>query len=154
MDTAEITRKFHAIGPKLASKALVRAMRMGANIVRKDAQQRARRFDNPATPAKVWKEVVVRVNNKQGKRVNGVVVQVGVKGGARRYKDTKENRKKKRVGGTYEGPGAVYYWRFLEFGTKFAAAQPFMRPALASNVDAVMNAAADALRNELDAEYK
>jgi HK97 gp10 family phage protein len=47
-----------------------------------------------------------------------VVVQVGVRGGARPRKGTEDTG----------------HWRMLEFGTSQMPAQPFMRPALADNV--------------------
>lgn len=118
--------------------------------MRDDAKRRARRFDDPKTPNKVWKEVAVRADAKASRAVGGMVMKVGVRGGARRYTNNKQNRKLGRVGGAYEGPGNVYYWRFLEFGTEKMAAQPFMRPALASNIQPVTEAIVRELKVQLD----
>src|SRR5690606_21891053 len=69
----------------------------------------------------IWKKIVTRYNGKASKRVGGVVVQVGVQGGAKPQK----------------GDHDTGHWRLLEFGTSQMAAQPSMRPALESNVQAV-----------------
>jgi HK97 gp10 family phage protein len=42
--------------------------------------------------------------------------------------------------------GDTRHWRYIEFGTESIAAQPFMRPALASNAERV----AAAVMAELD----
>lgn len=134
----------------LQKKALRSAMRKGANIVKAAAVAQAKSFDDPSTPKQVWKEITVRNNSKLGKRNGGLALQIGVKGGAKEYKDTSKNRRKGRVGESYEGPGKVFYWRFLEFGTSKMRARPFMRPALASNVDKVISTIAAALSKQLD----
>lgn len=131
---------------KVQRKVVASAMRKGAAIVRKAAQTKAKTFDRAETPNKVWKEVTVRTNSRLGRQNNGYALSVGVKGGARRYTNNAKNRRQGRVGATYEGPGKVYYWRFLEFGTQKMKAQPFMRPALSENVEQVM----DVVAAELD----
>lgn len=132
-----VVRKLRELGPKLAKKGLGASLRKGAVIVRKAAQNRARQFDRSATPAKVYKEIVVRTSSKGFDKYGSVKVQIGVRGGAKRYVNNQKNRRAGRVGGRYEGPGNVYYWRFLELGTSKMRAQPFMQPALAENVEKV-----------------
>jgi len=138
------------LGPKLEKKYLNKALRKGAVIVRSAAQARAKAFDDPKTPQQVWKEIAIFRSTELGRKNGGVALQIGVKGGAKKYKDNKNNRRQKRVGQTYMGPGAVYYWRFLEFGTSKMRAQPFMRPALANNVDAVTKAITDEINSGID----
>lgn len=138
--------KLKTLGPKLEKKYLAKSLRKGANIVKAAAQARAKQFDDPKTPQMVWKQIAVYTSAQLGKQNGGVALQVGVKGGARRYKNNKYNRSKQRVGQVYMGPGAVYYWRFLEFGTSKMKAQPFMRPALENNIQKVT----DAITNNLN----
>lgn len=145
-----VVQKLRTLPVKLQKRYLNKAMRKGANIVKKAAQDKAKTFDNPSTPNKVYKEIVVRSNAKLGKREGGIAMQVGVKGGAKRYRDNKANRRSGRVGQSYEGPGKVYYWRFLEFGTSKMAAEPFMRPALANNVSTVTDVITSELNTGLD----
>lgn len=147
-----VLQKMRTLSPKLQRKGLVAAVRKGANIVRDDARNRAKQFDDPATPEKIWKEIVVRLNGRRSRQEGGVVMQVGVRGGAKEYKDNAKNRRAGRVGGQYEGAGSagLFYWRFLEFGTSKMAARPFMRPALESNVDKATDAIVTELNRQLD----
>jgi HK97 gp10 family phage protein len=139
------------LGTKLQRKYLGKAVRKGATIVRLDASARARTFDRADTPNKIWKEIVVRSNSRLARKNGGIALSVGVKGGARQYVNNKTNRQQGRVGGQYEGPGKVYYWRFLEFGTKKMAKQPFMVPALQGNVDKVTTVIVNELNLGIDA---
>jgi HK97 gp10 family phage protein len=147
-----ILAKLKTLGPKLQKKALNAAMRKAMGIVRKSAVAGAKRFDDPATAQSIAKEIVVRSNTKKARRMGPghFLVQVGVKGGAKSYVNNRKNRSAGRVGGSYEGGGNVYHWRFLEFGTKDMRAQPFMRPALAENVDAVTNTMTTELDKAID----
>lgn len=135
---------------KLQRKYLAKAVRAGAAIVRKDAQNRAKRFDDPRTPNAVWKEIAVRSNGRLARQNGGIALSVGVKGGARQYKNNAKNRAAGRVGGQYEGPGKVYYWRFLEFGTEKMRKQPFMEPALRANVEPATDAIVNVLNQGID----
>lgn len=133
---------------KEMKKAVTASLRKGANLVKKDAASRAQAFDDPSTPAQIFKEIVVRtgkVSNREDVRL-----RVGVKGGAKNFKDTKQNRRMGRVGKAYEGGGNVYWWRFLEFGTSKMAARPFMRPALAENTNKVIALFRDNLGPAID----
>jgi HK97 gp10 family phage protein len=127
-----VLRKMREISPKLQRKGLVAAVRKGANIVRDDARNRAKAFDDPSTPKPIWREIVSKVNGRRGRQEGGVVMQVGIRGGARESGDN------------------VFYWRFLEFGTSKMAARPFMRPALESNVDKATDAIVTELKRQLD----
>jgi HK97 gp10 family phage protein len=138
------------LAPKLQRKYLGRAVRKGAAIIRKAAQGKARAFDRPDTPNKIWKEIVVRTNSRLGKRNGGIALQIGVKGGAKQYQNNKENRRSGRVGKQYEGAGKVYYWRFLEFGTKKMHPQPFMIPAMTENIENATAAIVDDLNAGID----
>src|SRR5699024_2178586 len=142
-NAAELERTLRQLPAKLQKRAVKSAARKGANVIKKAAQQNAKRFDDPATASKVWKEITVRAGKRR--RNGDVVMRVGVKGGAKRYVNNKENRRLGRVGGSYEGPGAVYYWRFLEFGTSKMRAQPFMRPAMSEHWHKAMDVTAEAL---------
>lgn len=138
------------LGPTLEKRFLNKAVRKGAEIVQASAQQRAKVFDDPSTPAAIWKEIAIYTSAKLGKENGGVALLVGVKGGAKKYVNNKNNRRLGRVGQTYMGPGAVYYWRFLEFGTSKMRAQPFMRPALAENVGPATDAIVSEINSGID----
>lgn len=146
----EVMKKLAAVAPGVAKTYLRKALNKGAKIVQKAAVARAKRFDRPGTPKKVYEEIVVRANAKLGKLEGGYAISIGVKGGAKHYVSNRNNRAAKRVGKRYEGPGNVYYWRFLEFGTSKMKAQPFMRPALANNVLPVTTAIVSELNAGID----
>lgn len=142
-----VMEKLRTLAPKMRKRAINTAMRRGMAIVRKSAVSAAQRFDDPETASNISREIVVRSNAKKARQMGdgSFLVQVGVKGGAKSYVNNRANRRAGRVGGSYEGGGNVYHWRFLEFGTSKMRAQPFMRPALASNVDSVTNTVAKEL---------
>lgn len=145
-----VLARLRELSSKMQKKFVAHAVRKGANIIKKAAVDKAKRFDNPKTAKRVYNEITTRTNSKLGKKNGGVAISVGVKGGAKQYKNTNENRRKKRVGASYEGPGNVYYWRFLEFGTSKMKAQPFMRPAVENNVTQVTEAIVADLNDQLD----
>ncbi len=147
----EVVKKLREMAPKLRKKALNASMRKGMAVVRKDASDRARQFDDPATKSQIWKEIVVRSNAKKARRMGAgtFLVQVGVKGGAKQYVNNRQNRRSGRVGQSYEGGGNVFHWRFLELGTKDMPARPFMRPALANNVSKVTEIVSAELANAI-----
>ncbi|SSR93858.1 phage protein, HK97 gp10 family [Acinetobacter baumannii] len=130
-------RKMRAIGNEKTVKRIARkAMRQAMNIVRDEARQKVKRLDDPTTPEKIWKEVVVQ--NGRSRNKNALVMRVGVRGGARiPYTNNAQNRRAGRVGKTYQSDGRVFYWRFLELGTSRQPATPFLRPALYENIEQI-----------------
>ncbi|ENW5234524.1 HK97-gp10 family putative phage morphogenesis protein [Acinetobacter baumannii] len=130
-------RKMQAIGNEKTVKRIARkAMRQAMNIARDTARQKVKRLDDPTTPEKIWKEIVVQ--NGRSRNKNTLVMRVGVRGGARiPYTNNAQNRRAGRVGKTYQTDGRVFYWRFLELGTSKQPATPFLRPALYENIEQV-----------------
>lgn len=153
----ELKRVLAELPDKIKKKALGSAVRKGAAIVKNAAVTGARALDDRDTPEAIWKNVAVQFSAKQSKKENGIVFRVGIRGGAKQYASTRENRRKGRIGGTYvvggskTNPGGdTFYWRFLEFGTSKIAARPFMTPALRDNVQQVTDVVARELSVELD----
>ncbi|ENR6275825.1 hypothetical protein J558_4094 [Acinetobacter baumannii 1106579] len=130
-------RRMRAIGNDKTVKRIARkAMRQAMNIARDEARQKVKRLDDPTTPEKIWKEIVVQ-NGRSGNK-NTLVMRVGVRGGARiPYTNNAQNRRAGRVGQTYQADGRVFYWRFLELGTSKQPATPFLRPALYENIEQI-----------------
>ncbi|HAV2933049.1 TPA: HK97-gp10 family putative phage morphogenesis protein [Acinetobacter baumannii] len=130
-------RRMRAIGNDKTVKRIARkAMRQAMNIARDAARQKVKRLDDPATPEKIWKEIVVQ--NGRSRNKNTLVMRVGVRGGARiPYTNNAQNRRSGRVGKTYQADGRVFYWRFLELGTSRQPATPFLRPALYENIEQI-----------------
>lgn len=118
------------------------ALRKAAQVVRDAARANASRVDDPQTPENIAANIVERWNGRQFRRTGDLGFRVGVLGGARQT----GGRQRRRGRNTLEGLGEIagqgrmnpggdtFYWRFVEFGTSRAPAQPFLRPALSQNV--------------------
>ncbi|WP_158891883.1 MULTISPECIES: HK97-gp10 family putative phage morphogenesis protein [unclassified Pseudomonas] len=121
---------------KIQKRSVRRAAREAMKIVRDEAIERANIQDRPDTPMNIADFIVIREGTIKGRRAGGIVMRVGVMGGARYDKNS---------------PNPTY-WRFVEFGTEKAEARPFMRPALDNNVPDVIQTFVDVLNDELNKE--
>lgn len=146
----EVLAKMRALGPGLAAKGARTAMRKAANVVRDAAKANAAKLDRPETPLRIADNIAVQFSAKTLKTTGDVMMRVGVRGGAKQYSNTRENRGKGRVGTEYAIGGSTFYWRFLEFGTSKMPARPFMRPALQENIGRATDVAVVELNKALD----
>lgn len=137
------TDKMVGLAPKLRRSGLRKAARQAMNIVRDDAKARARALDDPETAEKVWKNIVTQESARQGRREGGVVMKVGIRGGA------SSNQHSKDASGNPGGD--TRHWRYLEFGTQYTPPAPFMRPAFSTNVNAVTDRFVQVFVQEIDA---
>lgn len=130
-----VLAKFKALSSdKFRVKAVRSAGTKAMRIVRDAARAKAKAFDDPKSPSNIAKNIQTRNDAKAGKREGGVVIKVGVVGGARPAKGNEDTG----------------HWRFVEFGKEGIAARPFMRPALESNVQKVTDTFVAALDKEID----
>lgn len=110
------------------------ALRKAAQLVRDAAKQNAQALDDPNSPERISENIVERWNGRLNKRTGDLGFRIGVLGGARDYSAYGEIKTGKN---SKANPGGdTFYWRFLEFGTQSIPARPFMRPALATNIQA------------------
>ena len=114
----------------LTGKEMIKAIRGGltrsARIPRDAARAKARQFDDPNSPSNIAKNIVTRAGGqKADAKEGGVVVKVGVRGGARPRK----------------GRADTGHFRLVEFGVPALniPARPFLRPALSENVQKITN---------------
>lgn len=133
-----VLAKMRGLAPKLLKKGLRSAGTKAMRIVRDDARRVARTFDDPETGANIAKNIITRYDTRGSKREGGAVTKVGVMGGARPAKGTEDTG----------------HWRLVEFGKEGVPARPFMRPALANNVDQVTTLYVQALDAEIDKALK
>ncbi len=103
------------------------ALRKAAQLVRNAARQGAQSFDDSNTGRKISDNIVERWNSKLYKATGDLSFRVGVMQGA--------VLPKPRQPPNQGGGGPTPHWRLKEFGTEKMPAQPFMRPALANNLD-------------------
>lgn len=134
----QVLAKMRGLAPKLIKKGLRSAGTKAMRIVRDDARRVARTFDDPETGANIAKNIITRYDARGSKREGGAVTKVGVAGGARPKKGTEDTG----------------HWRLVEFGKEGVPARPFMRPALANNVEQVTATYVQALDAEIDKALK
>lgn len=139
-----IVRKLGLLPDRVGNRALKRALRKGANVIRNIARDNARRIDDPQTAEVIAKNIAVQgMSRRREKAAGGVGVRVGVMGGAR------------HKGGELSLPGGnTTHWRWVEFGTSKARAQPFMRPAIASGAMPAFDAFANSADGEIEKELR
>lgn len=118
----ELQARLLALPKEIGDKPLKAALRKVGRVVQASAKNRVRR----RTGALADNIIVARM---RGLPKGEEAVQVTIRAKARKYKDTKANRRKGRVGGEYADVGPLFYARFLEFGTSQMRAYPFLRPA-------------------------
>lgn len=143
----EVSKSLLELADEKRAKKIARdSAREAIKIVLKAAKTNAQRNDDPETSAHIAKNIVVRAGKIKTK--GAVRVRVGVNGGTDFWS---MHKKMNRRGpdGKYirvDNPhyrafsGQTPYWWFVELGTKYSMAVPFLRPALEQNVEQVEQA--------------
>jgi HK97 gp10 family phage protein len=140
----ELQKKLRELPDRFAVRGMRRALRKGANVVRNAARNNAKQIDDPETRERIWKNISVQGGGARRERqAGGPMMRVGVRGGARHRDD--------KALDSLPG-GNTTHWRWVEFGSVNNKAQPFLRPALANNVETATNAIVQAAKIELDKE--
>ncbi len=141
---AGIRANLQKMPERVGRNAMRRALRKGANVIRDAARANARQIDDPQTRDMIQKNVAVQAGRKRDEeRDGGPKMRVGVMGGARPLKKGSE---------TGLPGGNTTHWRFIEFGTSEARAQPFMRPAMESGAARALETTAAAMQTEVNKE--
>lgn len=138
----DIVRKLGLLPDRIGNRALRRALRKGANVIRDQARVNARALDDGQTKEAIYKNIVTQgMGRRREKAAGGVGMRVGVLGGA------------KAKGGNAGNPGGdTWYFRLLEFGWSRAAARPFLRPAMAQGADKAFSVTVADMEVQLDRE--
>lgn len=137
----DVVSKLQRLANPRRTKSIARkAARQAMNIVRDAARNNAKAIDDPDTREKIWKNISVAAGKSKNKDV--IVMRVGIRGGASYSNPAPPNT----------SGGDTRYWRFLEIGTSKMPATPFMRPALANNIQKVTDKFAESFSLELDKE--
>ncbi|NUF83992.1 HK97-gp10 family putative phage morphogenesis protein [Acinetobacter seifertii] len=135
-----VSRKLQQLAdPKVTRRIARKAARKGMNKVRDAGRQNAQLIDDPETRANIAKNIKVAAG-KTGNR-DLIKMRVGVDGGASFAAALKVT-----------SGGDTRHWRFVEFGTAFTPAVPFMRVAFFSKIDDVIETFAQVFSDELDKE--
>lgn len=125
----ELERKLQAFPERVARNALSSSVGAGARLVRDNAKARA-----PGDEGRLYRNIIAyRMRKGSTRHAISWAVTVKTKGD----KDSFDN---------------AYYWTFVEFGTRYQVAQPFLRPAFESNKLRAVGVIARALRRRLQTE--
>lgn len=127
-----VLQKIHSMQEKMARKGARAATRKAMLIVRESAKRNAhaRPANNPDTPETIWRNIALYESPRGGRREGGVMMRVGVRGGALSMsREAPKNR---------DNPGGdTRYWRYLELGAATVDKFDFMLPALVHNTGPV-----------------
>lgn len=139
----EAIKRLESLSKAMRGRAVRRALGKGAAVVRKAAKVNALRIDDPETGRRIADNIGQRVRGRISRRTGDPTVSVGVL--SERGRIPKGNPDTGRRGNTP-------HWHLLELGTEVMRAQPFLRPALESNLQSATDAFAGALGKEIDKE--
>ena len=120
----DIRKRLEDVPKKIVSKVVRRAVYAGASVVRDNARLKA--------------AIVAKANSKRGGEISA---SVGV-------------AKKKFAKGKRKGKSPRRYAHLVEFGTVNTAPQPFLRPAMDTQVDEIIEAVRKKMVEGIDAETK
>lgn len=129
----ELADALRELGPRVARNGLRAATSAGAAIIRNDARSRA-----PVDTGEMKKDI-------QMKRERDTKGEMSAK-----YSVFVRSGKKSRLSGKARNiQKDSYYWKFQEFGTSKAPAQPFMRPAYDANKEAAVGKIGEVLNERI-----
>lgn len=129
----DLLAKLKQLPGRIGDNAMRRSLRKGANVIKTAAVAGAQKIDDAKTREAIFKNVtVVSGGKKREIEAGGPMMRVGIR---------------------KDGPGGdTFYWRFVEFGTSNAHAQPFMRPAMNEHAGEAFNAIAADMPIQIDKE--
>ncbi|MCT8871542.1 HK97-gp10 family putative phage morphogenesis protein [Shewanella xiamenensis] len=137
----EVKAKMNRVSQTVLDTGTRSALRKAAGIVKKAAQQNALAVDDPKTGRRIRDNITLQFASRLFQRDGVIMYRVGVA----------TNRGRIPTPNADEGArGNTPHWHLVEFGTERAQAQPFMRPALANNINQVINSFTFEFDKELD----
>ena len=137
----EVKAKMNKVSQTVLDTGTIAALRKAAGIVKKAAQQNALAVDDPKTGRRIRDNITLQFASRLFQRDGVIMYRVGVA----------TNRGRIPTPNADEGArGNTPHWHLVEFGTERAQAQPFMRPALANNINQVINSFTFEFDKELD----
>lgn len=137
----EVKAKMNKVSQTVLDTGTRSALRKAAGIVKKAAQQNALAVDDPKTGRRIRDNITLQFASRLFQRDGVIMYRVGVS----------TNRGRIPTPNADEGArGNTPHWHLVEFGTERAQAQPFMRPALANNINQVINSFTFEFDKELD----
>ena len=147
----ELLAKLQSVTYETQRKTGRAALRKASAIVRDAAIANAARLDDSKTRENIAKNIRLQWNNRLFRRTGNLGFRVGVLGGAKRVA---------KAAGEIQGRGRnnpggdTFYFRFLEYGTQYMSARPFLRPALEQNTQQAADAFIQTYKKGIDNAIK
>lgn len=137
----EVRAKMNKVTQTVLDTGTRTALRKASGIVKRAAQENALAVDDPKTGRRIRDNITLQFASKIFRQKGVIMYRVGVA----------TNRGRIPTPNADEGArGNTPHWHLVEFGTERAQAQPFMRPALANNINQVINSFTFEFDKELD----
>lgn len=137
----EVKAKMNKVSQTVLDTGTRTALRKAAGIVKKAAQENSLNVDDPKTGRRIRDNVTLQFASRLFKSEGVIMYRVGIATNLGRIPTPNAD----------EGArGNTPHWHLVEFGTEHAQAQPFMRPALANNINQVIGRFTVEFDKELD----
>ena len=137
----DVKAKMNKVSQTVNDTGTRTALRKAAGIVKKAAQQNALAVDDPLTGRRIRDNITLQFASKLYRQKGVIMYRVGVS--SKRGRIPVPNKDEGAKGNTP-------HWHLIELGTERARANPFMRPALANNVNQVTDKFINEFNKELD----
>lgn len=135
----EIVNRMNDLSQGLRGKAARSALGSATRVITNAAKANALRVDNPDTGRRIADNITQRFRSRYYRQTGDLMISVGV--------STPKGRIPK--GNPDEGVGGpTYHWHLVEEGTEKMRAQPYLRPAMESSANEVL----DVFATKLDAQ--
>lgn len=138
----ELRERAKKLDARLQRRVYNRAVRAGARLVVKKAKAAV-----PLRTGALRRSLVHRASSKPKLGLYGV--KITVKAGR---KASERTAKRRGVGADYHPDAVERYYRFVELGTKYHPAKPFLEPALEGSQAEVLAAVRQELKAGLERE--
>lgn len=148
---SELDRRLREFGPKIAANGLRAANFAAARVFREAAKQEA-----PVRTG-LLRANIIASKRRTPKNVAMHTIRLSTK--AKKYENTAQNRRLRRVGKKYRVEGPAFYGRFIEFGFhtrdgRFIPPNPFLRRAFVNNYRQAIDADRDRLARAVELAAK
>lgn len=134
---AELAAKLKELPQNISKNALRAGVSAGAVVIKNEAKRSV-----PVDTGTLKRAIYHKQAREQSNQYKQVFI-VGVKSGKRYQKVGKKQR-------NFD----AFYWRFIEFGTRFISARPFLRPAFEKKKFEAIEAIKNKLKQRIDLANK
>jgi HK97 gp10 family phage protein len=140
----ELSKALKAFPQNVQNNILNSAVRAGAVTIQKEAKKNV-----PVKSGLTKASIIIKKRRPKSKNITKFSL------GIRRIKDGREWYEK-NLNSKYfkDKPKDAYYAHMIEFGTSKSEASPFMRPALESRADEVINEVRKKMQQRIDKEIE